>query len=149
MKAVKLACVLCHTLAWSSKSLHREVVYTLVDIIIFYCFLVPYLAKHSTVVYINFRESVMAVVLKPSSTNLDTEVLSGSESRSVVSDSLRHHGLQFTRLLCPWDSPGKNTGEGCHVPLQGILPTQGSNLHLLHLLHWQAEQNLIQWLTKG
>ena len=93
MKAVKLACVLCHTLAWSSKSLHREVVYTLVDIIIFYCFLVPYLAKHSTVVYINFRESVMAVVLKPSSTNLDTEVLSGSESRSVVSDSLRHHGL--------------------------------------------------------
>ena len=93
MKAFKLACVLCHTLAWSSKSLHREVVYTLVEIIIFYCFLVPYLAKHSTAVYINFRESVMAVVLKPSITNLDTEVLSGSESRSVMSDSLRHHGL--------------------------------------------------------
>ena len=28
------------------------------------------------------------------------------------------HGLQPTRLLCPWDSPGKNTGVGCHVLLQ-------------------------------
>ena len=28
-------------------------------------------------------------------------------------------------LLCPWDSPGKNTGVGCHSLLQGILPTQG------------------------
>ena len=31
------------------------------------------------------------------------------------------------RLLCPWDSPGKNTGVGCHFLLQGIFPTQGSN----------------------
>ena len=30
------------------------------------------------------------------------------------------------------DSPGKNTGAGCHFLLQGIFPTQGSNLHLLH-----------------
>ena len=36
------------------------------------------------------------------------------------------------------DSPGKNTGVGCHALLQGIFPTQGSNLHLLGLLHWQA-----------
>ena len=42
------------------------------------------------------------------------------------------------RLLCPWDSPGKNTGEGCHFFLQEIFPTQGLNLHLLHLLHWQV-----------
>ena len=41
-------------------------------------------------------------------------------------------------LLCPWDSPSKNTGMGCHALLQGIFPTQGSNLHLLCLLHWQA-----------
>ena len=34
-------------------------------------------------------------------------------SRSVVSNSLRPHGLQPTRLLCPWDSPGKNTEVGC------------------------------------
>ena len=35
------------------------------------------------------------------------------------------------------DSPGKNTGVCCHALLQGIFPTQGSNLHLLCLLHWQ------------
>ena len=46
--------------------------------------------------------------------------------------------MESTRLLCPWDSPGKNTGMGCHVLLQGIFPTQRSNLHLLYLLHWQA-----------
>ena len=44
----------------------------------------------------------------------------------------------MARLPCPWDSPGKNTGVGCHGLLQGILLTQGSNLHLLCLLHWQA-----------
>ena len=48
-------------------------------------------------------------------------------SRSVVSNSLRPHGLQPTRLLYPWDSPGKNTGEGCHALLQGIFLTQGQN----------------------
>ena len=36
----------------------------------------------------------------------------------VVSDSLQPHGLQPTRLLCPWDFPGKNTGVGCHFLLQ-------------------------------
>ena len=38
-------------------------------------------------------------------------------------------------LLCPWDSPGKNTGAGCHFLLQGIFLTQESNPHLLCLLH--------------
>ena len=42
------------------------------------------------------------------------------------------------RLLCPWNSPGKNTGVGCHALLQGIFLTQGSNPYLLHLLHWQV-----------
>ena len=32
----------------------------------------------------------------------------------------------------PEDAPGKNTGEGCHAPLQGIFPTQGTDLGLLH-----------------
>ena len=36
------------------------------------------------------------------------------------------------------DSPGKNTGVGCHALLQGIFPTKGSNPSLLCLLHWQA-----------
>ena len=37
-----------------------------------------------------------------------------------------------------WDSPGKNTGVGNHALLQEIFLTQGSNPHLLCLLHWQA-----------
>ena len=45
-------------------------------------------------------------------------VLSESDSYSVVSDSLRPHGLQPARFLCPWDFPGKNTGVGCHLLLQ-------------------------------
>ena len=52
--------------------------------------------------------------------------------------TLRPHGLWPTRLLCLWDSPGKNTWVGCHALLQGIFPTRGWNLCLLCLLHWQA-----------
>ena len=43
-------------------------------------------------------------------------------SHSVVSDSSRPHGLQPTRLLRPWDFPGKSTGVGCHC-LQGQFNT--------------------------
>ena len=39
-------------------------------------------------------------------------------SCQVVSYSLRPHGLYPTRLLCPWDFPGKNTGMDCHLLLQ-------------------------------
>ena len=46
--------------------------------------------------------------------------------RSIMSNSLRPRGLQPARPLCPWDSPGKNTGVGCLALLQGILPTQDS-----------------------
>ena len=56
---------------------------------------------------------------------------------SVVSDSLQPYGLQPSRLLCPWDSLGNNTGVGCHALLQGLFPTQGSNPCLLGVLHWQ------------
>ena len=45
--------------------------------------------------------------------------------------TLQSYGLQPTRLLCPWASPGKNTGEGCHSLLQRIFPTQGLNPCLL------------------
>ena len=51
---------------------------------------------------------------------------------------LNHFGyglLCSTRLLCSWDSPGKNTGAGCRALLQGIFPTQGLNPCLLL---WQA-----------
>ena len=45
---------------------------------------------------------------------------------------LLSHGLEPTRLLCPLDSPGKNTGVGCHFLLQGIFLTEESNPGLLH-----------------
>ena len=49
-----------------------------------------------------------------------------------MSNSSRPHGLQSTRLLRPWDFPGKSTGVGCHFLLQRIFPTQGLNLGLPH-----------------
>ena len=49
-----------------------------------------------------------------------------------MSNSLRPHGLQLARLLCPWVFPGKNTIPGNHSLLQEIFPTQGLNLGLLH-----------------
>ena len=44
---------------------------------------------------------------------------------------LQPHGLEPVSLLCPWDSPGKNSGVGCHALLQGTFLTQGSNPPLL------------------
>ena len=65
-------------------------------------------------------------------------------SCSVVSDSLRPHGLKPTVLLCPWNSPGKLTGAGCAFLLHGIFPTQGSNPCLLScrwlLVHWATRE---------
>ena len=56
-------------------------------------------------------------------------------SCSVMSDSLQLHGLEPTKLFCPWNFPGKNTGVDCHFLLQGIFLAQGSNPCLLCLLH--------------
>ena len=55
---------------------------------------------------------------------------------SVMLHSLRPYGLWPTRLLCPWDFPGKNTGVGCHFFLQGIFLTQAWNPLLLL---WQVD----------
>ena len=73
-----------------------------------------------------------------------------SVSCSVVSDSLQHHGLYLTRLLCPWTFPGKSTGVGCHFLLQGIFLTQQSNSGLLHcrqILHHLSHQGRPQYST--
>ena len=53
---------------------------------------------------------------------------------SAVSDSLRPHGPQPARLLCPWDFPWKWVAISSS---RGIFLIWGSNPHLLHLLHWQ------------
>ena len=50
----------------------------------------------------------------------------------LVSDSLWPMDKSHARLLCPWNSPGKDIEVGCHALLQGIFPTQGSNLDLPH-----------------
>ena len=57
---------------------------------------------------------------------------------SVVSNSLWLPCTVPTRKF-PWNSPGKNTAVGCHSLLQGIFLTQGWNLSLLCLLHWQMD----------
>ena len=45
--------------------------------------------------------------------------LEHAHSCSIVSDSLRPHGLQLTKHFSPWNFLGKNTGAGCHFLLQG------------------------------
>ena len=67
-------------------------------------------------------------------------------AHSVASDSLWPYGLQTISILCPWDYPGKNTGVDWHDLLQGIFLTQGSNQHLLCLLHWQADYSPLSHL---
>ena len=74
--------------------------------------------------------------------------ISESESCSVMSDSLRPHGLHN-----PWNSPGQNIGVGCLSLLQGIFPTQGSNPGLLHCrqilyqLSHQGSPRILEWLA--
>ena len=72
---------------------------------------------------------------------------SESESCSVVSDSLRPHGL------CAWSSPGQNTGAGSLSLHQGIFPTQGSNPGLPHCrwilyqLSHQGSPRILEWVA--
>ena len=71
-----------------------------------------------------------------------------SESSSVVSDSLRPHGL-----YSPWNFPGQNTGMGSHSLLQGIFPTQGSNPGLPHCrkilyrVSHQGSPKILEWVA--
>ena len=58
---------------------------------------------------------------------MNCNILVGSESHTVMSDSLRPRGL-----YSPWNSPGQNTGMGSCSLLQGIFPTQGWNPGLPH-----------------
>ena len=70
-----------------------------------------------------------------------------SVSRSVESNSLRPYGLYFFGLLCPWNSPGKNTGVGSYSLLQEIFPTQRSYPGLLNcrqiLYHLSHQGSLV------
>ena len=55
-------------------------------------------------------------------------VAAAAKSLQVVSDSVRPHRRQPTRLPPPWDSPGKNTGVGCHFLLQCMKVKSGSEV---------------------
>ena len=59
-------------------------------------------------------------------------------SHSVLSALCNPVGCNPPGCSAHGDSPGKNSGVGCHVLLQGIFLSQGLNPHLLCLLHWQA-----------
>ena len=54
------------------------------------------------------------------------------QSQSVKVLVAQLYPTLFDPMVCPWNSPGKNTGMGCHSLFQGIFPTQGLNLCLLH-----------------
>ena len=64
------------------------------------------------------------------------ERLTCMHSCSVMSNPLRPHGLQSTKLLCSWNSPSRNTGVDCHFLHQGTFPIQELNPCLLP---WQAD----------
>ena len=81
-------------------------------------------------------------------------------SCSVVSDPQRLHGLQPSRLLCPWDFPGESTGVGCHCLLwhMHLLNTYSIYVWLTYTsgfpggpvvknLPWNGEDTLIQFLV--
>ena len=58
-----------------------------------------------------------------------------------MSESLLPRGLQPARLPCPWNSPGKNTGVGCHALFKGIFPTQELNILALEKLRDLTKNN--------
>ena len=96
--------------------------------VLFYCFLFSYF--YFKCQYFN----ILGIIFLATHDKIITSkyIRGVCVSCSVMSDSLQPHGLLLTRPLCPWNSPSKNTGVGCHSLLQGIIPTQGSNLGLLH-----------------
>ena len=70
-------------------------------------------------------------------------VIIETEIPSVMSNSLWPHG---PRVICPWNSPVKNTGTGSHSLLQGIFPVKGLNLGLLHckqILYHLSHQDIL------
>ena len=70
------------------------------------------------------------------------------ESRLVVPNALQPQGL-----YSPWNSPGQNTGVGCHAPIQGIFPTQGSIPGLLYCrwilyqLSHKGSPRILEWVA--
>ena len=94
--------------------------------------------------------------LKINDTERHQSRLEGVWQRCLLSEVCAYSAAKSCPTLCDpmdssppgssvhWDSPGKNTGEGSHSPLQGIVPTQGSNLSSISYIGWQV---LYHWAT--
>ena len=100
------------------------------------------------------RDSVPSRILLPSGGYIQVNIygiVQGAKYYVCVCAKSLHLCLTFwhqmdcspAQLLCPRDSPGKNTGVGCHALLQEIFLIQGLNPSLLHLLNWQVGSLLL------
>ena len=110
-------------------------------------------AIYSFILMLTWRISSRKNTFKKSSLELDKHSMrveplchfeSGSESCSVMSDSLWPQGL-----YSPWNSPGQNTGVGSLSLLQGIFPTQRSNPGILHCRWILYQLNHKEPITPG
>ena len=64
-----------------------------------------------------FYNVVLVSAIQQSESAICIHIVAAAAIESVVSDSVQPHRQQPNRLLCPWDSPGKNPGVGCHCLL--------------------------------
>ena len=94
-----------------------------------------------------FAQGILPTVMAPLSlilpSRLSVQSWNKSESRSVTSNSLEPHGLQPSRLPCPWNSPGRNSGVDKLFPSLGDLPNPGIKLRspaLRQILHSLSHQ---------
>ena len=103
---------------------------------LFQCSNSHFLATHSYLYFLDFFWHYQFIILFSLSIRL---VFLCWFCCSVVSDSLRSHGLQPARLLCPWNFPGRNTRVGFCFQLQWIFLTHVLNPCLLCLMPWQVD----------
>ena len=89
-----------------------------------------YIGLKSGSLLVSVSHSIQHEVILPSRVLLKVKVKVKSLSRARLFAA--PWIVACTKLLCPWDFQGNNTGVGCHFLLQGIFPTQGSNPGLSH-----------------
>ena len=116
---------------------------------------VPPVSECSTSPYPCISPSPRAQIRVPAAVHVvhDLYIMRYDTSHSVAVvkllsrvDSLWPHRVEPARFLCQWDSPDENIGGHCHFLFQGIFPTQGPNLSLLH---WWAGFNFFNhWATR-
>ena len=99
------------------------------------CF--TYTHRYNTeIVWGKLRPVLIAYLKNPPLTS--PPVWESVHTHSIMSDSLRPHGLLATRLLCPQDFSWQEYWTGLPFPSPGDLQTQGSTQTLLSLQHWQV-----------